>query len=298
MKQLKGIIPALFTPFDDQQQVDLKTLAKLINFHLKAGVGGFYLTGSTGEWFRLTIDERKKIFDVAVQQVAGTVPVVAHVGHFSTKAAIELTEHAKKAGADFVSSLSPAYYTYTPSIDEIHDYYKAIADIGLPVIVYYIQAAGGFTGTKQFVEKIASIDGVIGLKYTGSDLYLMESIIQLNDKLSWWAGYDQMALTNLNAGATGLIGSNYNYIPEIYIELYNAQQQGNIDLAKQLQKEANTILRNVKTFGPQNAYKQALKLRGLDIGDYRLPYKPLTTQQKQNLEELLKPFKNRFSQIS
>ncbi len=298
MKQLKGIIPALFTPFDDQQQVDFKALAKLIKFHLNAGVGGFYLTGSTGEWFRLTIDERKKIFEAVVQQVAGSVPVIAHVGHFSTKAAVELAEHAKKVGADFASSLSPAYYTYTPSISEIRDYYKAIADTGLPVIVYYIEAAGGFSGAKQFVEQIASIDGVIGLKYTGSDLYLIESINQLNDKLSWWAGYDQMALTNLNAGAKGLIGSNYNYIPEIYIELYNAQQQGNIDLAKQLQKEANTILRNVKTFGPQTAYKQALRIRGLDIGDYRLPYKSLTPQQKEDLKEILKPFANRFSQIS
>src|SRR5215207_1552586 len=100
MKQLAGIIPALFTPFYSDGSVNYDALKKLVRFQLQSRVNGFYITGSSGEWVKLSIDERKRITETVVSEVSSAAPVVVHVGHHHTDKAVELCEHAASLGVD------------------------------------------------------------------------------------------------------------------------------------------------------------------------------------------------------
>jgi N-acetylneuraminate lyase len=242
--------------------------------------------------------ERKRVVETVIREVNGQVPVVVHTGHFCTKFAVELTEHAAESGADLVSSIVPAYYINSPTPRDLRVYYESLARVGLPVIVYYMQLIGGMSGAKEFVDQISTIDGVIGMKYTSTDLFMMYNILHLTDsKILWWGGHDQHALPNLIAGATGLIGSNYNYMPEIYIELFQAHAAGDLQRARELQTEANALMMMVKRFGHTNAYRSMLRMRGLDIGANRTPSLPLTEEEQKGLFDAVRPFEKWLGKI-
>jgi len=104
---LRGVIPALITPFDEQENFDEKRMRAVVDHLLNKGVNGLYLTGSTGEGFLMTPDERKQVVEVVVDQVAGRVPLISHIGAIGTKVSIDLAKHAEKAGVDALSSVPP-----------------------------------------------------------------------------------------------------------------------------------------------------------------------------------------------
>jgi N-acetylneuraminate lyase len=296
MKKLTGVIPALITPFNPNGSVNYQALQKLVHFHLRAGVGALYLTGSTGEWVKLTLEERKKIAEAVVKAVANTVPIVAHIGHNHTDQAVDLCEHAASIGIDMASAVIPGYYDY--KVQEVSEYYRRIAKVGLPVIVYYLGGNSSFFAPEIFVEEIGSIEGVVGLKYTAADLFPMQIIQQLSQgRLDVWCGHDQMALPGLLMNAIGIIGSSYNYIPEIFVELYDAYVAGNLKLAQSLQFEANCISYAVKKFGDIRAYKEVLKMRGIDVGDCRAPSLPLVASELEELKNVVAPYVARLKKI-
>lgn len=296
MRPLHGVIASLVTPFTASQQVDLDALARLVRFLLNAGIHGFYITGSAGEWVRLTTEERKAIAEVVLRETAGRVPVVVHVGHFSTAVALDLCRHACASGADYVSSVVPGYYRYT--VAELVAYYRAIAAVGPPVILYCLESSGNALSARTFVKDFGSIENLAGMKYTATDLFPMQNVYHLSEgRLQVWSGHDQMALAGLMMSAAGVIGTNYNYLPELYIELYQAFRTGNLQRAAEIQAEANQILEAVKQFGDLRAYKLMLALRGLPVGDCRLPTSCLSTDEVEGLKRVAASFAHRLRTI-
>ena len=112
MNRIKGVIPAMMTFFDKEENVDTECTRRMVEFMLEHGADGFYLTGSTGECFTMTMEERNLVVDTVIDQVKGRVPVVVHVGDIGTKKSIELAEHAYRAGADAISSVPPFYWKF------------------------------------------------------------------------------------------------------------------------------------------------------------------------------------------
>ena len=141
MNQIKGVIPAMMTFFDREENVDTECTRRMVEFMLEHGADGFYLTGSTGECFTMTVEERNLVVDTVIDQVKGRVPVVVHVGDIGTKKSIELAEHAYRAGADAISSVPPFYWKFRAG--DIYNYYRDISEsTPLPMVVYNIQLAG------------------------------------------------------------------------------------------------------------------------------------------------------------
>ena len=106
MTQIKGVIPAMMTFFDKEENVDIQCTRRMVDFMLDHGADGFYLTGSTGECFTMTAEERNLVVDTVIDQVKGRVPVIVHVGDIGTKKSIELAKHAYEAGADAISLIN------------------------------------------------------------------------------------------------------------------------------------------------------------------------------------------------
>jgi N-acetylneuraminate lyase len=278
-----GVLPALLTPFTDQDRVDTAALCDLSERLLDCGVNGFYLCGSTGEGLLLTEQERCLVVETVVRQVRGRAPVVVHVGALATSASERMARHAWEAGADAVASVPPFYYAVGRAGIEAH--YRRIAQAGgLPLYLYNIPSATQVSLDAHLVRDLLH-DGVVrGLKYTSYDQLGFREIIELcGDGLNLLAGPDEMLLPFLLMGAHGGIGTTYNLVPELLVALYAAWILGDLQKAQQAQFEIDRIILALRTYGVVPAVKVAMRLRGVDCGAPRAPLVPLTAEQEEAL---------------
>jgi N-acetylneuraminate lyase len=218
----------------------------------------------------MTDSERKDFAKQVVRTAAGRVPVIVHIGAIGTKRSIELAAHAQDIGADAVSSVPPFYYQFTP--DEIYGYYQDIcSSVDIPMIVYNISLAGLMNN--DLVERLAGIEHVAGLKFTGTQLYDMGVLKQkLGRDFMVYSGCDEMAAQGLSAGADGIIGSFYNLIPDTFIEIFERAQKGDYVAAFEMQKIATDFILTAVKYGHIGVMKQCLMDIGVDAGYARKPF--------------------------
>lgn len=290
--EIKGVIPATLTFFDENELVDERRTRDMIEFMLSTGVDGFYLTGSTGMCFTMTLEERKRVVEIVVDQVQGRVPIIVHVGDIGTKKSIELAQHAERVGADAISSVPPFYWKF--GAENIYQYYKEIAEsTSLPLIVYNIQLAGIMD--KELLLRLSQIENVKGLKYTARS---HDELGQLKDMLGAefmiYSGCDEMAFSGLAFGADGIIGSFYNAIPEVFLSISKCVKENKIDEGIQLQKIANEFIFACLEYDFPSCLYQVLRWRNQDAGYGRKPFLQYTEEQlaslKSKLEEIQKQY--------
>lgn len=274
--QIKGVIPAMFTTFDENEEVDLKRAKVLTEYLVETGVHGLYITGSTGEGFLMTGEERMRFAETVVHAVDGRLPVIVHVGDIGTKKTIELAQHAQRIGADAISSVPPFYYQF--SNDDIYQYYKDVSNsVDIPMIVYNIKLAG-FMNNNLF-KKIATIENVKGLKFTGREHDDMCALKQeLGPDFMIYSGCDEMATQGLLAGADGIIGSFYNMLPDTFLAMYDLTQSGKYIEAFEIQKVASELIHYFVQWDFFPIMKQCMRDSGIDVGYSRRPFLPPTAE--------------------
>jgi N-acetylneuraminate lyase len=285
MKNFKGIFPALLTPFREDGGINEDALRKLVSVNLAKGVAGFYVCGSTAEVFLLKPEERKRILEIVADEVKGKAAVICHVGAIGTDWSIEFARHAAALGVDALSSVPPFYYPFSPG--EILDYYRDIADaVDLPMVVYNIPAFSGVTLGGERIKALREHKNIIGIKHTSMDLYQTPSMKRADPGLIDINGYDEIFLGGLSMGADGGIGSTYNLMAEKFTGIHRAFAAGRIDEARNLQTEANDVIRVLTGMGVFAAEKYLLGLQGIPFGSCRKPFKPLDEGEKRRLEEI------------
>ncbi|WZL79767.1 N-acetylneuraminate lyase [Eubacteriales bacterium mix99] len=284
MKNLRGIIPALLTPFTLSGEVNKKALRQLIEMNIQKGVSAFYSCGSSAEAFLLTTDERKDILETVVDAVNGRCAVIAHIGAISQDTAIELARHAEKTGADVISSIPPFYYNFT--FEEIKSYYYSIAEkVSTPILIYNFPAFSGVTLTVDRASQFLCDKRFIGVKHTSSDFYVLNRLKKTYPDKLIFNGYDEMLLSGLAAGADGGIGSTYNFMAEKYIRIMKLFQQGQMEEARKIQTEADNIIDVLAKVGVMPGEKAILTMMGLDFGECRKPFKPITAEEYEMLKK-------------
>ena len=270
MQEITGVIPAMLSMFDEHENVDVQRTRDMVEFLLHNDIGGLYLTGSTGEGFLMDHDERKLVVDTVIEQVNGRCPIIVHVGDIGTRKSIQLAEHAQKAGADAISSVPPFYWRF--SQDDEFNYYKDLSEsVDIPTVVYNVPLAG-LMGADQ-IMRIAQLPNVQGLKFTGKDhdqmAFLMAS---LGKDFIVYSGCDEMALSGLTVGAQGIIGSFYNVMPELFIQIYNAVQSGRTAEGRRLQYIATEIILETIKGDFFSLMRHMIKWQGVDAGFSRRPF--------------------------
>ena len=257
LKNIKGVIPALITPFDEHEEFDENRMRKLVNHLIERGMDGLYLTGSTGEGFLMTPEERKKVVEVVIDEVHGRIPVIVHVGAISTKISIDLAKHAYATGADAISSVPPFYWKFKE--ENIYKYYEAVSmSTPLPMIVYNVPLAGllGF----DFICRLANIPNVKGVKYTACT---HQDIYKCKDKISQdfmvYSGADEMAVSGIINEADGIIGSFYSMMPDVFKDIYQKVKSGDIAGAQKKQKIAVDIIEASLKYDYYAVIKESLR---------------------------------------
>ena len=292
LDSISGVIPALLTCFDEHQSFSERRQRSLVRFLLSKGVDALYLTGSTGETFLMDGEERSRVVEVVADEVAGRIPLIVHIGDIGTRKSIELAKAAERCNVAAISSVPPFYWRF--SADEVVRYYREICEaVALPMVVYNVALAG--TVDFSTIVRLASIEGVEGIKYTASTHH---EIVRIKDEIGKefkvYSGSDEMALSGLSSGADGLIGSFYNIIPEIFIGIWEAFIRNDVQEAMRLQEQADAIIVAVLAHPMHASMKYLLSTIGVDAGFVRSPFSPLTREGEQTLTAALRLVRGRY----
>jgi N-acetylneuraminate lyase len=280
---LKGIIPAVVTPIDEKEHFAPAPFEALLKKVYSAGVHGVYVCGQTGEGLLQTVEQRKSVAEASMQYSPRGKQVIVHVGAYRTADAVELARHANSIGVTAVSALPP-FGSY--SFDEIRAYYLEIADASdLPLLVYYFPELCPAIKTAEQIMELCAIPNVVGLKFTDFDLYRMRYIKQSGALI--FNGRDEVLAAGLMMGADGGIGTFYNIVPELFVELYNFALRGDWIGARAVQDRINVIVRATLRFPGFPAIKQILRWSGIDCGHCIRPRAGLTPEQTSELRRSL-----------
>ena len=281
---LRGVMPALLTPFDAQQKIDQASLRRLVRFNIEQGVDGVYVGGSTGEAFIQSLVEREEVLEIVAEEAKGKITLIAHVGCVSTAESQQLAAAAKRYGFDAVSAVTPFYYPF--SFEEHCDHYRTIIDSadGLPMVVYNIPALSGVKLTLDQISTLVTLPGVGALKQTSGDLYQMDQIRRAHPDLVLYNGYDEIFASGLLAGADGGIGSTYNIMGWRYMAIVQALKEGDIGKAQALQRECNKVIDLLIKVGVFRGLKTVLHY--MDVVSVPLCRKPFAPVEEQFLPEL------------
>ena len=283
-----GIFTALLTPFDKDNKINKTELTKLVEFNLKMGVKGFYVSGSTAEALLLSTDERKQIMEI-VKEAAPDATLLAHIGSINELEATELARHAKALGYDAISSVAPFYYKFT--FGEIKDYYFRLADAAeLPMLVYHIPAFSGVSIGANELSQFLADERFMGIKYTSNDFFTLEQCkTNFPDKIVY-NGYDEMFLAGLSMGADGGIGSTYNFMADKFVKIKKLFEANDLSAAQEVQREANRIITILCKIGVMQAEKEVLNQLGFDFGICRKPFSEPSAAEKEWIAKEIIPY--------
>ncbi|HQT31547.1 MAG TPA: 4-hydroxy-tetrahydrodipicolinate synthase [Thiobacillus sp.] len=273
---LKGSLVAIVTPMSDDGALDFDALRRLLDWHITEGTDGIVIVGTTGESPTVTFDEHCQLIRTAVEQVAGRVPVIAGTGANSTAEAIELTECAKRAGAQ--AGLSVVPYYNRPTQEGLYQHYRKIAEaVDLPLILYNVPGRTVADLSNETALRLASVPGIIGLKdATGSMERAGDFLRQAPGDFAYYSGDDASAMPFMLLGGHGVISVTANVAPKLMHEMCVAAFEGNLPRAREL-NNALLPLHN-KLFVEANPIpvKWACAEMGLIPSGLRLPLTPLS----------------------
>ena len=274
-----GVMSALVSCIDENEAVNEQAMRKIMQWHLQAGLSGFYLTGGTGEGPVLQKKTRMEIAEIAKDEVKTGASLIAHVGAIDLTTAVELARHAGRIGLDAISSVPPFFFEYGER--EIADYYKALSDAsGLPILMY-ASPLSGIEITWDMVDRLMDVPNMIGLKWTSYNYFTMHRIKELRGgNINVINGPDECLLCGLAMGADGGIGATYNVMPKLFSQIYNSFRAGDIDAARAAQYKANKLIEILLKFGVVCGVKDILTMLGYDCGYQVYPQKRFTDEER------------------
>ncbi len=268
---LAGVFPALVTPFDKDEGVDENAFRRLIR-HVIDDVDGLVPCGTTGEFPYLSVEEQKRLVEIAVEEAQGK-PVIAGTGAPSTRQVIELAENAREAGASACLVVTP--YFLHPSDKGIYQHFYELARaVDIPIIMYNIPQVMDAYLPRTVIEDLADIDNIVALKDSSGNLtYTMEVLEMVQGRIDVLIGHDEVVLPALAGGCSGMILASANVFPEIWQRVFKAVQEGDLATAREWQMKVQKLTRIFCRHGGGVAIKAALNMMGVEVGRPRRPLK-------------------------
>jgi 4-hydroxy-tetrahydrodipicolinate synthase len=285
----KGSIVAVITPFKNGQ-VDEEAYRELMEFHIENGTSAIVPCGTTGESATLSMAEHNRVIDIAVEAVNKRVPVIAGTGGNSTSEAIELTAHAKKAGADATLQVTPYYNK--PTQEGLYRHFKAIADqVPLPQVLYNVPSRTSVNMLPETVARLADLPEIVAVKEASGDLGQMAEIMQLcGDKMTLLSGDDNLTLPILSIGGKGVISVVANIVPADTAAMVRAWEDGDPVKARELFYKLLPLCKAMFYETNPIPVKTAMAMIGKTTDEMRLPLSPMSAANRARLDSALKNY--------
>ncbi|MBA3660296.1 MAG: 4-hydroxy-tetrahydrodipicolinate synthase [Gammaproteobacteria bacterium] len=283
----KGSLVALVTPMFDDETIDIEALKALVEWHIESGTDAIVATGTTGESATLDSDEHFFIIETVVKQVAGRVPVIAGSGSNATKSTINLTQNAKRAGADACLVVTPYYNK--PTQNGLVNHYKSIAlAVDIPLILYNVPGRTACDILPETVAKLAQIKNIIGIKEaTGIVERASEIRRACGQNFYIWSGDDATALALMQQGANGVISVTANIAPEKMHLLCKAALVGDHPTARSLNDRLMGLHQHLFDESNPIPTKWALNQMGKIKSGIRLPLLKLDPKYQPNVMQAM-----------
>ncbi len=263
-KKFTGILPAIFSVYDENMDVLTETVEKMVNYQLEGGATGFYVGGNTGECTVLPAKTRMQMLEAVVAANRGRGTVIAHIGAGHLDETLALLEHANQVGVDAVASLPPSLTPYY-NMAETLDYYRLLAEKSKAPVIAYI--TGVLSGDPvEFAEKVSEIPNVMGIKLTIPNYYAFSRVVMASTgKLNILNGPDETMICGLAVGADGAIGTTYNFLPKLACGIYTDMMNGDVVSAREKQQKLTSMI--PVALGKNIAYwKAIMTTMGFDMG--------------------------------
>jgi 4-hydroxy-tetrahydrodipicolinate synthase len=283
----EGVFTALVTPFRDGS-VDERALTELVEIQIKAGVDGLVPCGSTGEAATLSHAEHQRVVEVVVSAARGRVQVIAGTGSNSTVEAVQLTRHAKDAGADGALLISPYYNR--PTQDGIVAHYTEIArQTSFPLLVYNVPGRTASNVLPGTIARLAEVDQIVGVKESCGDLNQIAHVLAaVPDSFAVLSGDDWATLPMLTLGGKGVISTASNVAPGEIVDLVRAFRAGDLARARAVQFRLLPLFDVLFCESNPIPVKAALAMRGAITEELRLPLMPISNGNRDRLQAVLK----------
>lgn len=271
----KGSIPALITPFKDGE-IDWPAFDAFVEWQIEQGSHGLVPCGTTGESPTLSHAEHNKVIERCIDVAGGRVPVIAGAGSNSTREAIELTRHAKQAGADAALLITPYYNK--PTQEGLYQHYKAVNDaVDMPIILYNVPGRCVVDMQVETVARLAKLPNIIGIKDATADLSRPGATRALvGDDFCQLSGEDDSVIEFLKQGGSGVISVVANIAPKISADVHNAWMSGDHAKAEELFKAIAPLADALFCETSPIPAKYAASQLGLCENELRLPMVPAT----------------------
>ena len=282
MSKFRGVFPAHITPFTRDGDLNEAAFREVMEFNIRSGVHGFWIAGGTGESVYLNDEENMRIAEISADQNRGRIRCIMHVGAATTARAAAMAENAARAGVEAICCVPPFFYS--PGDDAIVEHYRVVGEAAdLPLFVYNLPSSTGVEIHPELMKKIQDkVPQLQGLKH--SSLYFSEVRDFVEMDLDCFIGSAYLLLPGMTIGACGMIDGPPNSAPELWVDIWNAYEAGDIQRAQEAQRRASSFAR-LTSVGPfPGAYKALLSHRlGIDCGEGRPPNLATTDAQKAEL---------------
>jgi 4-hydroxy-tetrahydrodipicolinate synthase len=282
-----GCGTALVTPFRQDESLDEPVLRRLIRRQIEAGINFLVPCGTTGESPTLEHEEYLRVIEIAVEEAAGKVPVLAGAGGYSTKKVAALAKELEALGVNGVLSVTPYYNK--PTQEGLYQHYKAISEsTSLPIVVYSVQSRTGVNVEPATLARLAELKNIVGVKEASGNITQMSRIVSmLPESFQILSGDDALTLPLIALGGCGIISVVSNQIPREMAKLAKAAIDGDAKTARRLQRKYQELMDVNFIESNPIPVKYGMSVMGLLEPVWRLPLTPPAAASKQKIEAVL-----------
>lgn len=282
----KGSNTALITPFRNGA-VDEKALADIVEWQIREGTHGLVPVGTTGESPTLDYDEHKRVIEITIEVAAGRVPVIAGTGSNSTAEAIELSQHAEKAGANGLLIVTPYYNK--PTQEGLYQHFKAINDaVSAPIIIYNIPGRSVVDMSVATMARLYELKNIVGVKDATANLArVTQQRLAMGPDFIQLSGEDATALGFMAHGGHGCISVASNVAPRLCADFQNACMAGDFKSALALQDKLMPLFDAMFVETNPGPVKYAVSRLGLCTAEARLPMVPVSEETRRTVDAAL-----------
>lgn len=275
LEKYKGIIPAFYVCYDENGEISPERVRALTEYHIKKGVKGIYVNGSSGECIYQSVEDRKVVLENVMAAAKGKLTVIAHVACNNTKDSVELAKHAESLGVDAIAAIPPIYF-HLPEY-AIADYWNAMSEAApnTDFVIYNIPQLAGVALTMNLFAKMRENPRVIGVKNSSmpvQDIQMFKAAA--GEDYIIFNGPDEQFISGRVIGAEAGIGGTYGVMPELFLKMDELVKENRLDEAREVQYAANEVIYKMcSCHGNMYAViKEILRINeNLDLGSVRAP---------------------------
>ena len=299
--KLNGIYIAPVTPVLEGGGINWARYEKLLSFLLERGVDGFCIGGGTSEYIHFSVEERKKLFDVASAMIPGDKKIFAAVGASSFSQAVELGRFADKLGVDAVLLPMPHFFTYPQG--DLEEFCRQVSrSLDSPVLLYNLPFFTNPLDYETTARLLRDEEGIVGIKDSSGeadrfDRYVKDFPENSDKEINLMIGQDPFAFDALESGWTGIISGLGTVCPELLVCLYRSFKRRDFEKSKKCQQIIRDMNEHISALPVPWAIRFGLECRGMDCGAASLPLSAERKEQKQNYQVWFKDWLEKHSDV-